>query len=148
MKPATLRRIHIHSTGRPIGDRMPATEMWSELLFEGDVGEALGMARAIPADERLMLDLETDFGTFKPDEFDALAEGRLHGTGIDLPYRDLTIRVTFDAITQLCGDVGHPISRSRVMADHFDQLDAIMKRKLAAGAFVDGLLTIDAEDLA
>ena len=124
-----------------------------EKLFEGGLAEAIAFAKAIPFAERLEVTLETDDNFYGPDDFDYLTVDGVAPRPLELVHGSMIVRVTVAALNQLRTGLSPMASPMSIIAQHLDQVQAVIRGKQVAGLIVeeaDGrrVLTIDAGDLA
>lgn len=148
---ATVMRTDIQVRGRPLGDHIPPSEIWSKPLFEGPLDAAIAFARAQPVGEHRWLTVETETSAFRVEDFDRLQAGTLFDQDYDMAYGELTVRCTSAALKMMKGGLEEPLSCGFLVQEHLDLLKAIVQQKRADGLIelIDGrpVVLIDAADL-
>lgn len=121
-----------------------------EVLFEGEIRDAVAAAQALPADDKRWLSLVSDAGTFRPEEFDRLVSQAAF-VDIDLTHGSMFIRVTAAALLHLRGPLPLPIPAMDVIEHNLDALNAVVRRKQKAGETIREnerrIVVIDVADL-
>lgn len=149
---ATVMRTDIQVRGRPLGDHVAPTDIWSEPLFEGALNEAIAFARALPAGEQRWLTVETETSAFRIEDLDGLQAGTLLDHDYDMAYGELTVRCTSAALKLMKGAVNEPLSCGSLIEAHRDIVKAIVHQKRADGLveLIDGqpIVVVEAADLA
>lgn len=130
--------------------RAPDMAFEEEILFKGDIRDAVAAAQALPADDKRWLSLVSDAGTFRPEEFDRLVSSAAF-VDVDLTHGSMIIRVTAAALNHLRGALLLPIPAMDVIEDNLDALNSIVRRKQKAGEIIREnewrVVVIDAADL-
>lgn len=148
---ATVMRTDIQIRGRPLGDHVPPTEIWSEPLFEGPIDDAIAFVRAQPVGEHRWLTVETETSAFRVEDFDRLQAGTLFDQDYDMAYGELTVYCTSAALKLMKGTLDGPLSCGFLINEHLDLVKAIVHQKRIDGLveLVDGrpVVLVDAADL-
>ncbi len=121
-----------------------------EVVFHGDIKEAVAAARALPIVHQAEASLATEHGTFRYYDFDKFTDDWAP-TYQDISYGKLTVRITKDALLHMHGDGLRYVRSTALLDGHVDAVKAVVRRKEANGEVeaVEGrsVLIIDASDL-
>lgn len=145
---ATLyRSIYRPSTSRI--DPAPAY-LGEEVVFHGELAEALEAANALPLNAQVVATLETEHGDFHCNDFDRLTDEWEPGDK-EFSHSALTIRVTKEALSLMHGDRLRYLRSTALLDDYLDEIRGVIRYKTAVGDVVedDGkqVVIVDAADL-
>ncbi|KKC24437.1 hypothetical protein WP12_19290 [Sphingomonas sp. SRS2] len=124
-----------------------------QVLFHGELVDAIAAARALPLAERRDVTLETDENFYGPADFDHLTVQGLPLRTLEMAHGSMWIRVTVAALEQLRGDLSRMAPPMSIITERLDEVQAIVRRKQTAGEIADEsdgrrVMTIDVADLA
>ncbi|MCZ4341919.1 hypothetical protein O4H52_09905 [Sphingomonadaceae bacterium G21617-S1] len=122
-----------------------------EVVYHGELADALALAKALPANQIVDATLETGGADYHCNDF-ARLEDSWSPADVDFMHGALTVRLTKEALLHLHGDKLRSMRSTALLMDHLDTVNEIIRRKMAVGGVVEEegqrVLIIDASDFA
>ncbi|MBD3768183.1 MAG: hypothetical protein IE928_09610 [Gammaproteobacteria bacterium] len=122
-----------------------------EVLYHGELADALAVAKALPASQIVDATLETGGADYHCNDFARLEDG-WSPADVDFMHGAFTVRLTKEALLHLHGDKLRSMRSTALLMDHLDTVNELVRRKTAAGDVIEEagkrVLIIDASDFA
>lgn len=126
MSTASLVRLHLGAERRAF--TMNETDARIEPLYEGDLAGAIAAARAVPADQRALLRIETDEHFYGPEHFDTMTADHVPLTDFNLSEGAGVVRLEKGALELLRGD-RRMMPPASIVNDQVEVITAILRHK-------------------